>query len=153
MSVYVSVLRGKLTEVLLPSGFWGSNSGNHTWRWQATYILSHLIDLIVMSYMCVCALTCMCTCAFHGMNLKIKGHCGCLPQLLSTLVLIQSLSENGGCAFLATLVGLWDPGILESLSLQHWVYTWWQHAWLLRELRSLCALIKHRLPSLPPAPL
>lgn len=120
MSVYVSVLRGKLTEVLLPSGFWGSNSGNHTWRWQATYILNHLIDLIVMSYMCVCALTCMCTCAFHGMNSKIKGHCW--VPFSTTLYLSfnsESLREWGTC-FLGHTgwpVRPWYFGISESAAL------------------------------------
>lgn len=116
------MLRGKLIEVLLPSGFWGSNSGNHTWRWQAIYILSYRIDLTVRSYMCVCALTCMCTCAFHGMSIwRSKVNAGCLPQPPSALVLIQSLSENGGHAFLATPVDPSDPGIMECLYPKHWV--------------------------------
>lgn len=106
----VSKLRGNLAEVLLPSGFWGSYSGNLTW-WQAASP-SWAPSLTDRQVMHVCMYSHMyVTCAFHGMHVgRSEVNPGCLPQPLSTFVLIESLRE---CLFGHTCWPMrpWYPGV------------------------------------------
>lgn len=61
-----------------------------------------------VTHVCMCVHVYVHMCLPWCEYLKVRGDTGCLPQPLSILVLIQSL-KYWVHAFLATLVGPWDP--------------------------------------------